>query len=80
MSVSKRLILILFTLLALSMAGSAWGCPVCYGDSDAPIMKGAEMSILFMAVTTYGLIGGGVGMFIVLRRRARSPQKSSESV
>lgn len=80
MRVSRGMILVLCSLLLLAATSNVWGCPVCYGDSDAPIMKGAEMSVIFMAITTYVLIGGGVAMFIMLRRRALRLQQQSETV
>ncbi|NJL28045.1 MAG: hypothetical protein HC897_09155 [Thermoanaerobaculia bacterium] len=58
-------------LLAACAAVPVGACPVCYGDTDSPMIRGAELSILFMAILTYALIFGGVALFIVLRRRAR---------
>ena len=55
----------------LALAPSTAGCPVCYGESDDPIVKGARASILFMIIVTYGLLGSGVVTFLLLRRRAR---------
>lgn len=61
--------LLIVGLLAVAAESSA--CPVCFGESDAPIIKGLEASILFMLGVTYSLIFGGVATFILLRRRAR---------
>lgn len=58
-------------LAILGAALPAAACPVCYGDTDSPMVEAAEASILFMAILTYALIFGGVALFIVLRRRAR---------
>ena len=60
----------IFVLAVLGLAGSAAACPVCFGDSDAPIVKGAEMSVLFMGLLTYALILGGLAAFFVIRHRA----------
>lgn len=46
-------------------------CPVCFGQTDSPIVKGIEASVLFMVGMTYFLILGGAALFIMLRRRAR---------
>lgn len=62
---------ILVALALLAPATSVFGCPVCFGDSDAPIVKGVEMSVLFMMGITYFLISGGVVAAVLLRRRAR---------
>lgn len=61
----------LLASMLLAQAPVSFACPVCFGDSDEPIIKGLEMSILFMIVTTYFLIIGGVVCFFLLRRRAR---------
>lgn len=55
----------------LAFAASSAACPVCFGDSDDPIVKGVEASVLFMIGVTYCLLGGGVTTFLLLRRRAR---------
>lgn len=67
----RPLVLCLATLALLSLATSAFACPVCFGDSDDPIVKGVEASVLFMVGVTYFLLGGGVITFILLRRRAK---------
>ena len=55
----------------LAVAVPALACPVCFGESDSPIVEGAERSILFMIGVTYTVIGSGVAAFVVLRRRSR---------
>ena len=55
----------------LACASNALGCTVCFGESDDPIVKGAEASVLFMVGVTYMLLGGGVASFFLLRRRAK---------
>lgn len=77
---SKRwMILSVLAVLAVALAGQAGACPVCYGDSDAPVIKGAQISVLFMALVTYFLIGGGVVAGVLLHRRARKMQTSGDS-
>ena len=56
----------------------AWACPVCYGEAEGGVVDGARMAIVFMAVLVYALIGGGIGMVIALRRRARRLQKERD--
>ena len=55
----------------LLVAAESFACPVCFGESDDPIIKGLESSVLFMVGITYALILGGAATFIFLRRRAR---------
>lgn len=70
----KRILVLILLVLAFTGPGAAdaFGCPVCYGDSDEQIVKGAEVSVLFMVGLTYLLLmGGGVLAFVLYRRRAR---------
>ena len=63
-------------VLALAAFGKvAEACPVCFGETDAPIVQGIEASVLFMIGVTYCLILGGVAMFFLLRRRALRLQR-----
>lgn len=46
------------------------GCTVCYGGaSEAPVIRGAEMSVIFLGGLVYLLIGGGALTFFLYRRR-----------
>lgn len=58
---------LLMTLPALP----SLACAVCFGDTDSPMAGAVNMSILFMIVVTYFVIGGGLVAFFVLRFRAR---------
>ena len=72
---NRRIILLgLAALAMLAVASASMACPVCFGESDSPIVKGAEYSILFMMGVTYALIGGGLATAIFLRRRQRRRQ------
>ena len=67
----KKLTLGLAAVAMLAAATSAFACTVCFGESDHPIVRGAEASVLFMVAVTYLLLGSGVAGFFLLRRRAR---------
>lgn len=68
------------SLALAALAPSSHACAVCFGNSDAPILKGVETSVLFMVGVTYFLIVGGVVTFLLLRRRAlRQGQGQTES-
>jgi hypothetical protein len=47
-------------------------CGVCFGNSDSDMAHGARLSVLFLLVLTYLVIGGGVGAFVYSMRRARA--------
>lgn len=76
---ARHLVLASLAAAYLLAAGLAAACPVCYGDSDSPFARGAELSILFMAIITYVMIVGGVVAFILLRRRARRLERHPEA-
>jgi len=66
-----RWIVALSCAVAALWSKSAVACTVCYGDSEAAIIQGAEQATLLMVGVTYLLLGGGATTFVVLRRRAR---------
>lgn len=74
----KKAVVVTFALcLGLLGALDAAACPVCYGEGESGFLDGARLSVLFMGVLTYVLIGGGVGVFFALRRRVRQLQDLS---
>ncbi len=66
---------IALTLVLLAVAASSQACPVCFGNSDAPVVKGVEASVIFLGVLTYLLILSGGISFVLIRRRALRLQK-----
>lgn len=56
--------------LACAWAAPALACPVCYGDASSPVLDGTKISIAFLGSLVYLLLFGGVGMAVVVRRRA----------
>ena len=75
MTRGRRLALALWVLALAAFGKVAEACPVCFGETDAPIVQGIEASVIFMVGVTYCLILGGVAMFIILRRRALRLQR-----
>ncbi len=67
----KRFSTIAAALAAAVAAAPAFACPVCYGETDSPFAKAADLSVLFMMIVTYAVIVGGLVAFFVLRVRAR---------
>jgi hypothetical protein len=70
---SRKTCLLIAALLVVGVVvPNALGCPVCYGNSDDQIVKGAQISVLFMAGLTYVLLLSGAGLaFFVYRQRLR---------
>ena len=62
---------ILGTLFAVLAPSAALACPVCFGQSDAPMAKATNMGILVMLVVVAGVLASFAAFFIYLNRRAR---------
>jgi hypothetical protein len=60
-----------FTLGLLAAPRAALACPVCFGNSDAPMAIATNMGILAMLIVVAGVLGGFASFFIYLMRRAR---------
>jgi hypothetical protein len=54
----------------VSALGSLLACSVCWGAAEDPVVEGTKLSIVFLLGLTYLLLGGGVGMVFVVRRKA----------
>ena len=61
----------LVTLLLLGAPRTALACPVCFGQSDAPMAKAMNMGIMLMLVVIVGVLGAFVYFIVSLARRAR---------
>lgn len=73
---ARRAAVVLAALaLAILFAAEAAACPVCFGETDdTQVVDGVRWSVVFLGALVYVLMGGGVAMFLVLRRRARRLQ------
>ncbi len=80
MKTSRRVCQALVIAAMLAVASTSLACPVCFGESDSPIIKGAEFSILFLMGVTYALIGGGFATVIFLRRRQDDPAETAKEL
>jgi len=58
-------------LLMLVVPRAAMACPVCFGQSDAPMAKAMNMGILLMLVGVVAVLGGFASFIVSLVRRAR---------
>jgi hypothetical protein len=55
----------------LAAPRAAFACPVCFGDSNAPMAVAMNMGILAMLIVVAGVLGAFASFFIYLIRRAR---------
>ena len=61
----------MFTTLAMA-------CPVCFGNSDAPMARATNTGIIFMLVVVAVVLVGFASFFISLIRRARAAAAAEE--
>jgi len=61
----------LTTLALLAAPRAALACPVCFGQSDAPMAKAMNMGIMLMLVVVVAVLGAFASFIISLVRRAR---------
>jgi hypothetical protein len=54
-------------------------CGVCFGASSSDMARGVRLSVLFLLVLTYLVIGGGVAAFLFSRRRAMAADRLAQS-
>ena len=52
------------------MPAQMLACSVCWGAAQDPVVQGTKLSIVFLLGLTYLLLGGGVGMVLIVRRKA----------
>ena len=55
---------------ALLLPAQTLACSVCWGAAQDPVVHGTKLSIVFLLGLTYLLLGGGVGMVLLVRRKA----------
>ena len=64
------------TLGALFLIGhtSAHACPVCFGDPNSDMVRGAKWGVAVLGIVVYGLLMGMVGIGVTWFVRARKLQ------
>jgi hypothetical protein len=60
----------LLVLLALGVPRVALACPVCFGNSDAPMAKATNSGVLFMLGIVAVVLAAFASFFVHLIRRA----------
>jgi heme/copper-type cytochrome/quinol oxidase subunit 2 len=61
-------------LIALALVAApraAFACPVCFGQSDAPMAQAMNMGIMLMLVVVVAVLGAFASFIVSLVRRAR---------
>ncbi len=76
----KHLILPAALLGLVLLPVDAWACPVCFGASDGPLLRGSSMGILALLVVTLGMFGAFGAFFLHLRRRAAAFERDERVV
>jgi hypothetical protein len=76
-AVQKRLAI---TLLIIAFAPAAFGCPVCFGAPDDPMVKGVNNGIWVLLALVAVVQVGFAAMFWSFWRRARDQKRFRESL
>ena len=69
---------ILFAIGILGAPRAALACPVCFGNSNAPMAVAMNMGIIVMLVIVAGVLGGFASFFIYLMRRAKRAAEQTD--
>ena len=69
--VGGRWLVALLTALIVAAPRAALACPVCFGQSDAPMAQGVNMGVLFLLGVIGVVLAGFAAFFVYLARRAR---------
>jgi hypothetical protein len=67
----------LLMLAVIAAPRVALACPVCFGNSDAPMAKATNLGIIAMLIVVAGMLASFAAFFIYLNRRARLAGESS---
>lgn len=66
-------------LFALLLPVAAFACPVCFGDPNSSMTKGANNGIIFLLVIVGLVQAGFVALFWSFWRRSKELQRRKES-
>lgn len=67
----RRLRAIVLSALCIAAPRAALACPVCFGNSDAPMAIATNTGIMAMLAVVVGVLGAFASFFIYLVRRQR---------
>jgi hypothetical protein len=68
--VLSRIRVFVISSVMLMAPRAAFACPVCFGNSDAPMAHATNMGIIFMLAIVGVVLTGFASFFIYLIRRA----------
>ena len=63
---------LLITLAIIGVPRLALACPVCFGQSEAPLSRAIQMGVIAMLVVVVGMLGSFATFIVYLARRART--------
>jgi hypothetical protein len=69
--IRRVLFAIVIAVLTLGAPRAALACPVCFGNSDAPMAIATNTGIIFMLGIVGAVLCGFASFFIYLMRRAK---------
>jgi len=69
--IRRLLFTIVVAVLTLGAPRAALACPVCFGNSDAPMAIATNTGIIFMLGIVGAVLCGFASFFIYLMRRAK---------
>lgn len=65
-----RIWIVSMALAWLAAPSSASACAVCMGDPESKVTQGVVYSVLAMMGLIYSVIGGVIGFFVYVNKRA----------
>ena len=77
---ARRARILLVLMLAVLVAPAAFGCPVCWGAPDDPMVKGANNGVWVLLGIVAFVQVGLVAMFWSFWRHARQQQRFRDSL
>jgi hypothetical protein len=69
----------LFALMMIAAPRVALACPICFGQSDAPMAQATNLGILAMLGVVVGMLASFGAFFVYLNRRARLAAASDKT-
>jgi len=66
------------TIAVLLLPRLALACPVCFGESDAPLAKAINLGVVAMLVVVVAVLAGFASFMLYLNRRARIAAAAEE--
>ena len=67
----RNLLRLIATAALVAAPRTALACPVCFGQSDSPLAKGANMGVLFLLGVIVAVLVAFASFMIYLARRAK---------